>query len=221
MPRLAHITALLLAAVVLAGCRDYHHWNQKLTLEVLTPGGMVTGSSVVQVEAWFGQLPMSGNEVSYEVTGEATMVEVAPGRYLFALLDGNTKERMYYATRGRFKDMLRGEWLFEIPKLKGKAQLYGDTMPMLVTFGDINLPQTVREVKPDELSKHFGPGVSLVSATLEITDEPVTTGRVEDVLGWLGEYYNKRLDGQRYGTIEAANRFANSLSSGAFRAGID
>ena len=57
---------------------------------------------------------------------------------------------------------------------------------------------------------------SLKSITLEITDEPVSTGKVESVLGWLDEYYNQRLDGNRFRTVKAENQLANSLSSGAF-----
>ncbi len=40
-------------------------------------------------------------------------------------------------------------------------------------------------MKPDELDKHFGPGVQLKAITLTITDEPVTQGVVEKVLPWI------------------------------------
>ena len=57
--------------------------------------------------------------------------------------------------------------------------------PLLVTFGDINDPASVKKVDPNDLAATFGPGYTLKSITLEITDEPVTTGKVEDVLGWV------------------------------------
>lgn len=56
----------------------------------------------------------------------------------------------------------------------------------------------------------------LKSLTLEITDEPVTKGEVDKVLGWLGEYYSNRFDGKRFGTVKTDFPFANSLASGAF-----
>jgi hypothetical protein len=57
--------------------------------------------------------------------------------------------------------------------------------PLLVTFTDITDPTTVTRVDPANLSATFGPGVSLTSVTLAVTEDPVTEGRVEAVLGWL------------------------------------
>lgn len=63
-----------------------------MTIVIETPAGEREGASVVEVRAIFGKQAMSGSEVQYVYTGEATVVEVAPGRYLFALL-GGTEER--------------------------------------------------------------------------------------------------------------------------------
>ena len=73
---------------------------------------------------------------------------------------------------------------------------------------------------PDDLAAHFGPGYALSSITLAITDEPVTKGRVEAVLGWLEAYENKQLDGDRYTKLSAPNRFANSLNRLEFQRGL-
>jgi hypothetical protein len=88
--------------------------------------------------------------------------------------------------------------------------------PLLVTFTDINDPKSVLEVKPDNLAASFGVGYSLKSITLEITDEPVTEGKVEGVLGWLDKYYDKLLDGNRYSDAQNSN-ISNHLASGSFR----
>jgi len=66
-----------------------------------------------------------------------------------------------------------------------KIALPDDHYPLLVTFTDINDPASVQRVDPDDLVAHFGPGVKLKTITLEITDEPVTGGQIEKVLGWL------------------------------------
>jgi hypothetical protein len=58
----------------------------------------------------------------------------------------------------------------------------------LVTFDDITKPETVREVEPADLAAVFGEGVRLKTVTLEITEEAVTVGLVEGLLGWLGPY---------------------------------
>jgi len=97
---------LVLCLVALAGCRTEHHWRQKTTLTVETPAGPRSGSSVVEVTALFGKLPLTGNEVEYSFHGEATVVEIMPGRYLFALL-GGSEERFYRAARDRFTGMHR------------------------------------------------------------------------------------------------------------------
>lgn len=55
---------------------------------------------------------------------------------------------------------------------------------MLVTFGDLADPTTMAEVDPDDLTKTFGEAVSLKRITVQITDDPVTTG-IEMRLGWL------------------------------------
>lgn len=60
--------------------------------------------------------------------------------------------------------------------------------PMLVTFDDIADPASVKLVDPADLAASFGPGVRLKAVTLEVTDEPVTEGRVKGVLGWLPDY---------------------------------
>jgi hypothetical protein len=63
-----------------------------------------------------------------------------------------------------------------------------DGLPLLVTFADITDPTTVQRVDPENLAASFGPGVRLKAVTLEITEEPVTVGKVVEVLGWLGPH---------------------------------
>lgn len=164
---------------------ERHVWHQKLTLVIDTPQGEVSGSSVVEVRVGFyegGQF-MSGTEVEYDVTGEAVVVEVLPGRYLFALL-GNSEELFFYAATDRFEGLTRGEWLRLIPDQTDPVTLTGDLIPMLVTFADIEDPKTVELVDPADLAASFGPGVVLKTVVLEVTDEPLTDGRVERLLGW-------------------------------------
>ena len=60
-----------------------------------------------------------------------------------------------------------------------------DHWPMFVTFSDPKDPKTVREVSPESI------GVDRI--TIEITDEPVTTG-IEERLGWLDHLERFRKD---------------------------
>lgn len=177
---------LVAAVVALSGCRSRYEWRQKLTVTVETPHGEYSGSSVVEVVALFGQLPASGNEVEYKVSGEATIVELGGGRYLFALL-GGSEERFYRALGYNYGD--RGTKLKRISGMQGETRmLERENYPLLVTFENVSDPTTVRQVDPTDFVASFGPGYALKSITLEITDEPVTEGSVESVLGWWQSY---------------------------------
>ncbi len=65
---------------------------------------------------------------------------------------------------------------------------------MLVTFDDVTKPETVGQVDPEDLAAVFGEGVRLQAVTLEITEEAVTVGRVERVLGGLANLAAYRSD---------------------------
>lgn len=198
------------AEVFLGVGHERHEWNQKLTLTVETPQGERAGSAVVRVVADFGQR-LSGNEVAYGYQGEATAVEVASGRWLFALI-GGSEERFYWAARERFGDKPRAEWLYDIPKQTEPLTLVGKSIPLLVTFDDINDPKSVRRVDPAYLAASLGPGVRLKAVTLAVTEEPVTDGKIEAILGWFPKYENLQLDGDRYRSAESPFPFANELN---------
>ena len=88
--------------------------------------------------------------------------------------------------------------------------------PMLVTFGNLNDPKSVIRVDPAHLDNTFGPGVQLKRITVQITDQPVTTG-IDRRLPWLGNYNDKMLDGHR---INDSQLFSNRLSEDDFKAGF-
>ena len=66
----------------------------------------------------------------------------------------------------------------------GSKELALEKLPSLVTFRDISDPKTVVRLDPRDLESAFGPGVKLKSATIEITEEPITTG-ITTRLPWL------------------------------------
>lgn len=170
-------------------------WHQKLTVSVMTPEGMKVDSAVTSARIefppkWTGVGDAAGMQRG-GVSGEAVVVDLGEGRYLFALLQGYSEWTAYNAF---------------FPELEGKAMLkeemfpYLDLMvasdgqsrdvprkhyPLLVTFDDINDPASVRRVNPGDLAATFGLGYRLNAITLSITDAPVTKGKIEGVLGWL------------------------------------
>ncbi len=133
----------------------------------------------------------------YDLTGEAVVVEVTPGRYLFALLKGaGTTEYMgsvaAASIAGREGRVIDGALFCEVQGRRDRAAgviaVPEGQYPMLVTFGDIADPASVKLVDPADLAASFGPGVRLKSVTLEVTDEVVTRPKLDSLLSWLGPF---------------------------------
>lgn len=177
-------------------------WRQKMTISVETPDGIKSGSSVVQIDVEIGNRELSrktaGSGVGWKVRGEAVVVDLGGGRYLFALLKGAGG---YQSAPGRnalfaFADMKKydpGKDILPVAdvaatKRNVPVELPAKSWPLFVTFADINDPKTVKRVDMDDLDAAFGAGYALKSITLEITDEPVTKGVVEGVINWLSQY---------------------------------
>jgi hypothetical protein len=207
--------ALLLATLQLAmltalgGCRLWyqnHEIRYRLTLEVATPAGIRTGSSVIEVVAtetpdWAPGLP-----VTRSMDGEAVAVDLPNGRTLFALLNrpGHPDEPMH-RPYSAFGSLIEGpEFLINglapdrakqfayLKREKPVTLVEGDQRPFLAMFADMRDPASIEEVDPDRLSASFGPGYSLLSVKIAITDDNVTTG-LKTKLPWVGEDTGKRL----------------------------
>ena len=186
---------LFLAVLALSSCTNETSWNQRLTLVIETPQGEVRGSAVTRVtktETSGSLVLMEARGVRSKVEGEAVVVEVAPGKFLFALLSGSDEwERdavnwVYTAYQPTEVDShSRAMGPIRTQPLDTPVPLPPDGWPILVTFDDISKPETLRRVDPEDLAAVFGEGVRLSAMTLEITGEAVTMGRVARVLPWL------------------------------------
>ena len=194
MKKFLVVAAVVVVLVWIVVAQGRYSWHQKLTITVETPAGEVSASSVSAV-SWRKQwIRWDGMGWSYDLTGEAVVVEVTPGRYLFALLQGaGTTEYMgsvaAASIAGREGRVINGALFSEVQGKRNRAAgvitVPEVQYPMMVTFGDIADPTSVKLVDPADLAASFGLGVRLKSVTLEVTDEPVTVGAVEAVLGWL------------------------------------
>lgn len=162
----------------------------RVTIEVETPQGLKTGFSVVENRNWkppsmsFGVLS-SGGASTY---GEAPTVDLGNGRVLFAPLhDPNYSRRIYQMLMNmlRYDDLdpplsrryKSGEWpesYTEATDLESFAVIQRKDYPMLVTFGDLADPTSVKEVNPDNLAGTFGSGYRLKRITAQVTDEDIT-----------------------------------------------
>jgi hypothetical protein len=222
------VAAVLFALAWTVFTTGRYSWHQKLTVTIETPAGEVSASSVSAV-SWRKQwLDWDGMGWSWDLTGEAVVVEVTPGRHLFALLQGaGTTEYMgsvvaasIAGREGRVLDeALFSEVHYRRDRAAGVIVVPEYQYPMLVTFDDITKPETVREVDPRDLAAVFGEGVRLKAVTLEITRGAVTEGRVEAVLGWIGEYQRNqwRLNGEKCVACPISSEsLADVISTGLF-----
>lgn len=190
----------------------------KLTLTVDDNGKQYTGSGVIQVSREDTTKVFGGSlgGVGYDFKGEAVTVDIGDKGVLFALLKGDEKNNPDHYSNclppyiiihafGAYSSG-NASVIDSMGKLnhdKPKATLPLTMTPMLVHFRDINDQKTVELVDPKDLSASFGAGVKLVSATIEITDESVTTG-LDKRLGWFRTWQ------KHGGTIIRGEMFPNS-----------
>lgn len=228
MKKILVVAAVVVALVWVVVSQGRYSWRHKLTVTVETPAGEVSESTVSAVSWRKHWLDWDGMGWSYGLTGEAVVVEVTPGRYLFALLKGaGTTEYMgsvaaasIAGREGRVLDeALFSEVHYRRDRAAGVIVVPEYQYPLLVTFDDITRPETVREVDPGDLAAVFGEGVRLKAVTLEITRGAVTEGRVEGVLGWIDEYQRSqwRLNGEKCVACPISSEsLADLISTGLF-----
>lgn len=187
-------TVIVLGALMLlsaCGTRT-ETFRYRMTVEVETPQGLRTGSSVIEVELsdpGNGGLPEGG--ASAKARGEAVAVVLPGGKLLVALLrtpnkiDGAVsypfdalkphRYRGEYAIIERTKDLKRRRKPGELPK---------EAYPLFVTFDDPANPRSAAEVVPDNLPASFGEGARLRRVIVQITGDAVQF-ELRDRLPWL------------------------------------
>ncbi|OYX63594.1 MAG: hypothetical protein B7Y88_12505 [Sphingomonadales bacterium 32-64-17] len=207
---MAIATAFLWGSSLLGGgLPDYRY---RLTVEVETPEGLKTGSSVIEVKtAVAGRNSISvPGAVSHRVRGEAVTVDLGARGVLIALLhaedNSDWASNVVYRLvpeaprvldveghrdfEAQFAAMLEHLEPIELPRTFPEQGHLKDqpARPMLVRLADIADPRTLERVDPDDLAADFGPGVRLRRITMQLTDDPVTTG-IEERLTWLPMVY--------------------------------
>lgn len=172
-------------------------WHEAITLEVETPAGLKIGRSILQISLNEDIVPggISFWTVSGGFAGEAAVVEVAPGQFLFALLRSEKgSDNRTYLAHSVFPEILRernakrlsnAEWMQLYARPRAKREIPRAEMPLLVRFRNIGDPKTVEKVDPANLAASFGPGFRLKSASLEMLGKGgnMTKGEVEKVVG--------------------------------------
>lgn len=224
--------AVLGLPLLLAGCfRNRASFRYKLTLAVDTPEGVKSGFSVVEVEAWDVSIPATGT--MSRARGEAVYVDLGQGARPIVAAMGP-----YGPQKGGFRwgegkpDIDRLLLLYGEPakpnetlidrvrrlaRTRGPRALTASELPDLVTFADINDPKTFLRIDPHDLPATLGRGVKWSSITIEITNEPVTTG-IEKKLPWLSNL-RTTLSGKTF-TADEDIPSAGHLGGADFKRGV-
>ncbi|MDX2209450.1 MAG: hypothetical protein SFV20_03730 [Sphingopyxis sp.] len=188
----------LLAGAALAGLTGCisppkHRYRFKMMIEVETPDGIRSGSSVYEVTAQDLQalLPDEADR-KWSTKGEAVAVDLPDGVTLFALLKtGAMHGDMASLSMAALDPAFNNDVVESAERIStghgiiSPAIVKRSDYPMLVWFPDINDPRSVAQVDPGDLQKSFGAGYRLKAITVQVTDEPVSTG-IEKRLDAIG-----------------------------------
>jgi len=216
-------------ALGLTGCwAKTESYRYKLTLAVNTPAGVMKASSVVEVLFWGIVIPDRG--VTHQLRGEALYLDLGAGRRpLIALITKQLhpraeKDAAWSPDGGptSFLARLNGvppsnnflDRVANLSRMRSVREIAPSDLPDLVTFADINNPGSVIEVNPNDLQAALGPDVSWSKVTLEVTDEPITTG-LKAKLPWLAKYLENNLRLNR-SKSRTSNELSNILSAEDF-----
>lgn len=85
--RYVFLAAFVLCVVVFKLAYPTFWWNQKLTVTIGTPNGDRVGSAVMSLSITYTPTLGFPGGSSTKISGEATVVDLGDGKYLFALIN--------------------------------------------------------------------------------------------------------------------------------------
>jgi len=195
------------ATVLLSGCgtRSSAKYRFRMTVDVETPQGLKSGSSVLEVRLARGMAVGDSSGVSSGVFGEAVVVDLPSGPLfvllkmpdagppLQAIVPEALLGRRSDGPDGVMSDTAKlgstwfGEYRAELPRTRDRgSQVSNNNWPMMVRFRNLSDPMSVEEVLPD--------AVGVKRVLLETTHDDVTTG-IEQRLRWLPDLHGSYLHG--------------------------
>jgi hypothetical protein len=193
---LSGLMALGLAVLLTACGASTETQRFKIVVEVDTAEGIRTGQSVVEETVspapWY---TIGENRYSSSFKGEAVAIDLPNGQTMFALLrnDGRLDlpnligRTLYPAGRDQGQPLRRMvDPPMDMRTQAPRAPRGESGLPMLVTFENEDDPTSLQQVDPGNLERSFGPGTHLRRITIQVTDEPVSTG-ISGRLPWLSE----------------------------------
>jgi hypothetical protein len=160
----------------------------RLTIEVQTPDGLRSGSSVIETSAWesgnWG--PTEARGIRRDFKGRAVFVDLGGGRNLVALLafgpQGTDQSKLFRLVGAALAPGRSIDWKDEY-RLNGTGALSREYTPTLITFADLANPRTAALVDPADFGKTFGSRFTFRQALLTTTSESASEG-IGKILPW-------------------------------------
>ena len=177
-------------------------FRYRMTVEVQTPQGLRTGSTVREVTVMDARF--MGHDLAL-TRGEAVCVDLPNKKTLFvALRDSDPADdrdaKFVLATlypEGKYfgetsiRDASIAIESKSVFTYQEAIEIYEggqtDTYPPILYFDNILNPETIKIANPDNLAAKFGVGYKINRITIQITDDPITTGILKR-LPWLNGY---------------------------------
>lgn len=191
--------AVLMAALVI-GERTYLYrpdHKYRLTIEVETPDGVRSGSSVIAVHPNRGYGGSGSGSAGSRIKGDAVFVDLGGGRNLTALLLHGTNpaetDGLNYLPLRAFAAAGRRIDFRDVKRQTETVAVTGELIPTLVTFADISNPASARVADPADLSATLGQNVRLRGISLQIV--PVGVWPL-DFGGALGEPMTRHIQAE-------------------------
>lgn len=218
--RMFIMLSLLLGAICLSACGKTM-LRLKTTVNVEYDGVIYSESGVHQLNCKRGNPLLQGFDLGgCNLKGEAIPVKIGDKGYLFLVLAGEEVSNpnvLFYALTNHTAAQEKKSKSWDVNLTNA---------PLLVTFGDLNDPKSVKAVypvdkevvdhydhkraypgayletiptmktRPANIKEIFGANISLKSINVERTKEPVTFGRIDAILPWLKALGDNNLEGR-------------------------
>jgi hypothetical protein len=154
-------------------------------------GHVYSGTSVIQSTP-YGVHTIDGDNGGEKLKGQATVVKLA-NHVIFILLPLSEQDdlrparlllHLYHMQIGSYWDTIG--WRI-LSRQRGDRDIPFDDIPYMVTFSDLKNPNSIKYVDPGNMSGSVGYDLELISASMAVTDEPITKG-IHELLPWIGHF---------------------------------
>ena len=198
------------AATLVAGCMEFETLRYRATVTFKVGGEYYTGSAVRNLDYSFQHWDFGRKYLGhgFRGSGDAITVDLGEGRNaLFFLTRQKAGHQVFrYLVHACFKiDVARRNWLDNVKRIpvgaKCSVRKAKYAKPLIVSFLDEAVPQTVFEATPTAYKRLFGDGIEFLGMRVERLDNSAPVDEeIEQRLPWLKDI---PFEGNGFRTLEA------------------